>query len=70
MLPIQLVQPLWGIKFSYSFVNGDTQHFVLRTIPTIGIVIGSLLSLMGLIWLVSQGEPMLFLARELIEGNY
>ncbi|HGJ5858582.1 DMT family transporter [Arsenophonus nasoniae] len=43
--------------------------FVLRTIPTIGIVIGSLLSLMGLIWLVSQGEPMLFFSQGINRGQ-
>ncbi|EKT55641.1 DMT family transporter [Providencia sneebia] len=31
--------------------------FVLRVIPTLGIVLGTFLSLIGLVWLVSQGNP-------------
>ncbi|MDX7999551.1 DMT family transporter [Xenorhabdus sp. Reich] len=31
--------------------------FALRTTPTIGITLGTVLSLFGLVWLVSKGEP-------------
>ncbi len=43
--------------------------FVLRTIPTIGIVIGPLLSLIGLIWLISQGNPMIFFMQGMKSGQ-
>lgn len=43
--------------------------FVLRTIPTIGIVIGTLLSLIGLIWLISQGDPMIFFMQGMNSGQ-
>ncbi len=37
--------------------------FVLRVIPTVGIVLGSILSLSGLVWLVSQGSPSALFSR-------
>ena len=43
--------------------------FVLRVIPTVGIVIGSTLSLLGLIWLVSQGEPSSLLSQGIGQGE-
>uniref|UniRef100_A0A3B0LVJ4 EamA domain-containing protein n=1 Tax=Arsenophonus endosymbiont of Trialeurodes vaporariorum TaxID=235567 RepID=A0A3B0LVJ4_9GAMM len=43
--------------------------FVLRTIPTIRIVIGTLLSLIGLIWLISQGDPMIFFMQGMNSGQ-
>lgn len=43
--------------------------FVLRVIPTVGIVAGSTLSLLGLIWLVSQGEPASLLSHGVGQGE-
>ncbi|HGV3502965.1 DMT family transporter [Providencia sp. SP181] len=43
--------------------------FVLRVIPTVGIVLGSALSLFGLLWLVSQGNPSTLLSHGLGQGE-
>ncbi|OAT48172.1 DMT family transporter [Providencia heimbachae] len=43
--------------------------FVLRVIPTVGIVVGSALSLLGLLWLVSQGNPASMLSNGLGQGE-
>nr|WP_314265073.1 DMT family transporter [uncultured Moellerella sp.] len=43
--------------------------FVLRIIPTIGIVLGTTLSLLGLGWLVSQGHPMTLFQHGLGKGE-
>lgn len=43
--------------------------FVLRVIPTVGIVVGSMLSLFGLAWLVSQGNPGSLLDNGLGQGE-
>lgn len=43
--------------------------FVLRVIPTVGIVVGSVLSLFGLVWLVSQGNPSSLLDNGLGQGE-
>lgn len=43
--------------------------FVLRIIPTLGIVIGAALSLSGLVWLVSQGNPSSLLTHGLGTGE-
>ncbi|MGO2306556.1 MAG: DMT family transporter [Providencia sp.] len=43
--------------------------FVLRIIPTVGIVIGAALSLSGLVWLVSQGNPSSLLTHGLGTGE-
>ncbi len=43
--------------------------FVLRVIPTVGIVVGSVLSLFGLAWLVSQGNPSSLLDNGLGQGE-
>lgn len=43
--------------------------FVLRVIPTVGIVLGSALSLFGLLWLVSQGNPASMLSHGLGQGE-
>ncbi|MDX7527078.1 EamA family transporter, partial [Enterobacter hormaechei] len=31
--------------------------FVLRVVPTVGIALGTILSISGLVWLVSHGDP-------------
>ncbi|MCD2528638.1 DMT family transporter [Providencia huaxiensis] len=43
--------------------------FVLRVIPTVGIVLGSILSLCGLVWLVSQGSPGALFSQGLGQGE-
>ncbi|WP_446470904.1 DMT family transporter [Xenorhabdus stockiae] len=43
--------------------------FVLRITPTVGIVLGSALSLFGLIWLVGKGEPSTLLENGLGIGD-
>ncbi|MCC8381557.1 DMT family transporter [Xenorhabdus sp. PB30.3] len=43
--------------------------FVLRITPTIGIILGSALSLFGLIWLVGKGEPSTLLENGLGIGD-
>lgn len=43
--------------------------FLLRVIPTIGIFIGTLLSLCGLIWLVTQGNPITLFSQGLGRGE-
>lgn len=43
--------------------------FVLRVIPTVGIVLGSILSLCGLVWLVSQGNPSALFSQGLGQGE-
>ncbi|MEQ4780211.1 DMT family transporter [Providencia huaxiensis] len=43
--------------------------FVLRVIPTVGIVLGSILSLCGLVWLVSQGTPSALFSQGLGQGE-
>ena len=43
--------------------------FVLRIIPTVGIVVGAALSLSGLVWLVSQGNPSSLLSHGLGTGE-
>lgn len=42
---------------------------VLRLAPTLGIVLGAVLSLSGLIWLVSQGNPQQLLTHGLGKGE-
>ncbi|WP_428943626.1 DMT family transporter [Pantoea sp. FN060301] len=42
---------------------------VLRMAPTVGVVVGSLLSFCGLTWLVSQGNPQQLLAHGLGKGE-
>lgn len=42
---------------------------LLRLAPTLGIVIGSLLSFSGLVWLVSQGNPQQLLSHGLGKGE-
>ncbi len=43
--------------------------FVLRVAPTVGIALGSILSLGGLIWLVSAGQPGLLLQHGIGKGE-
>ncbi|WP_099121190.1 DMT family transporter [Xenorhabdus sp. KK7.4] len=43
--------------------------FVLRITPTVGIILGSALSLFGLIWLVGKGEPSTLLENGLGIGD-
>ncbi|OAT35371.1 DMT family transporter [Proteus myxofaciens] len=43
--------------------------FVLRIIPTVGIVLGTLLSIGGLVWLISQGNPSQLLSQGLGYGE-
>lgn len=43
--------------------------FVLRIVPTVGILLGTLLSIGGLIWLISQGEPSHLLSQGLGLGE-
>ncbi len=43
--------------------------FVLRVIPTIGIALGTVLSLFGLVWLISAGNPMSLLQHGLGHGE-
>ncbi|OCA54827.1 DMT family transporter [Photorhabdus namnaonensis] len=43
--------------------------FVLRVIPTVGIALGTVLSLFGLVWLVSAGDPILLLQHGLGRGE-
>ncbi|QHM71841.1 DMT family transporter [Mixta intestinalis] len=43
--------------------------FILRLAPTQGILLGTLLSFAGLLWLVSQGEPAQLLAHGLGKGE-
>ncbi len=43
--------------------------FVLRVIPTVGIAFGTVLSLFGLVWLVSTGDPLSLLQHGLDRGE-
>ncbi|MBS9423487.1 DMT family transporter [Photorhabdus caribbeanensis] len=43
--------------------------FILRVIPTVGIVLGTVISLFGLVWLVSTGDPMSLLQHGLGRGE-
>ncbi|EYU15231.1 DMT family transporter [Photorhabdus aegyptia] len=43
--------------------------FILRVIPTVGIVLGTVISLFGLVWLVSAGDPMSLLQHGLGHGE-
>ncbi|MBS9439256.1 DMT family transporter [Photorhabdus noenieputensis] len=43
--------------------------FILRVIPTVGIVLGTVLSLFGLVWLVSSGDPISLLQHGLGRGE-
>ncbi|MBS9441958.1 DMT family transporter [Photorhabdus heterorhabditis] len=43
--------------------------FVLRVIPTVGIAFGTVLSLFGLVWLVSTGDPLSLLQHGLGRGE-
>lgn len=43
--------------------------FVLRVAPTVGIALGSILSLGGLVWLVSAGQPGLLLQHGIGKGE-
>ncbi|WP_392566653.1 DMT family transporter [Utexia brackfieldae] len=43
--------------------------FILRTPPTLGVLIGSLLSFFGLVWLVSHGQPMKLLEMGIGKGE-
>ncbi|ALX96000.1 multidrug DMT transporter [Serratia fonticola] len=43
--------------------------FVLRVAPTVGIALGSILSLSGLVWLVSAGQPGLLLQHCIGKGE-
>ncbi len=43
--------------------------FVLRVIPTVGIAFGTVLSLFGLVWLVSTGDPLSLLQHGLSRGE-
>ncbi|WP_323839054.1 DMT family transporter [Photorhabdus africana] len=43
--------------------------FVLRAIPTVGIALGTILSLSGLVWLVSAGDPISLLQHGLGRGE-
>lgn len=43
--------------------------FVLRVAPTVGIALGSILSLSGLVWLVSAGQPGLLLQHGIGKGE-
>lgn len=42
---------------------------VLRLAPTLGIVLGSLMSFSGLVWLVSQGNPQQLLSHGMGKGE-
>ncbi|UAN61473.1 DMT family transporter [Serratia sp. JSRIV006] len=46
-----------------------TGIFVLRVAPTVGIALGSILSLGGLVWLVSAGQPGLLLQHGIGKGE-
>ncbi|WP_289996015.1 DMT family transporter [Photorhabdus laumondii] len=43
--------------------------FVLRVVPTVGLALGTVLSLSGLIWLVSAGDPISLLQHGLGHGE-
>lgn len=43
--------------------------FILRTIPTLGLIIGGLLSFIGLVWLVSNGHPLELLSNGVNKGE-
>ncbi|AWK42873.1 EamA family transporter [Photorhabdus laumondii subsp. laumondii] len=43
--------------------------FVLRVVPTVGLALGTVLSLSGLIWLVSAGDPISLLQHGLGRGE-
>lgn len=43
--------------------------FVLRVVPTVGIVLGTVLSISGLVWLISRGEPSQLLSQGLGYGE-
>ncbi|WON75691.1 DMT family transporter [Serratia sp. UGAL515B_01] len=43
---------------------------VLRVVPTVGIALGTLLSLAGLVWLVSGGQPGLLLQHGIGKGEW
>lgn len=43
--------------------------FLLRLTPTVGIIVGTLLSLTGLTWLVSEGHPLMLLHQGLGQGE-
>ncbi|MBI6529511.1 EamA family transporter [Proteus vulgaris] len=43
--------------------------FVLRVVPTVGIVLGTVLSISGLVWLISHGEPSQLLSQGLGYGE-
>ena len=43
--------------------------FILRAAPTVGILLGSLLSFSGLVWLVSQGNPTQLLTHGMGKGE-
>jgi drug/metabolite transporter (DMT)-like permease len=43
--------------------------FILRVAPTLGILLGTLLSFSGLVWLVSQGDPARLLTHGLGKGE-
>lgn len=43
--------------------------FILRLMPTLGIFIGTLLSFVGLVWLVSQGNPQYLLQHGIGRGE-
>ncbi|OTA15195.1 hypothetical protein Xvie_01074 [Xenorhabdus vietnamensis] len=43
--------------------------FVLRVAPTVGITLGTVLSLFGLVWLVSKGEPSFLLQHGMSIGE-
>ncbi|GFN45595.1 integral membrane protein [Candidatus Regiella insecticola] len=43
---------------------------ILRTAPTLGVVLGSILSLVGLVWLVSAGDPTQLLHQGVGSGEF
>lgn len=43
--------------------------FVLRVVPTVGIVLGTVLSISGLVWLISRGAPSQLLTQGLGYGE-
>lgn len=43
--------------------------FILKTPPTVGILIGSILSFIGIVWLISGGHPMLLVESGVGKGE-
>lgn len=56
-------------QFINSAVDGAYQYCVVTRAPTVGIALGSLLSLGGLVWLISAGNPVQLLQHGIGKGE-